>query len=277
MNNQYTTHYDGQLTLEFLDDLHVYLLGNRQVYGVTGILDVINKPQLNAWKMRKAMEFVKENIVEHEWTNEKLLDEALKEASKASQKVSGAAANIGTMIHQQLEHYINSQINNTGWEFDSDHIKNLLLTDLHVTYTEEEANQMVRNLDAAVKSFHKWEEKHEIEWLAAEKKVLSKQHYYAGTYDGKARVDGKLSMIDFKCVKKLYRPYLLQASAYAKADEEEYGEKIEHIYILKIPKEMKQRLPRVSVMEAEGEEIDELFDVFISALKLKKWADEFKL
>jgi hypothetical protein len=84
-----------------------------------------------------------------------------------------------------------------------------------------------------------WMKKHNVRWVATERKVYSKNYSFAGTTDGLALVDScddplcqgcrgeqfkdHLSVIDWKSSNYLYTEYLLQTAAYVEALMEEFG------------------------------------------------------
>jgi hypothetical protein len=80
----------------------------------------------------------------------------------------------------------------------------------------------------------KWFQSHKIETVCTEARVYSRKHGYTGSLDNLSRIDGVLSMLDFKAAKNVYATYVFQVAAYAFAKEEETSEKINQAYILQI-------------------------------------------
>jgi ATP-dependent exoDNAse (exonuclease V) beta subunit len=89
----------------------------------------------------------------------------------------------------------------------------------------------------SINAFREWVKMNDVEWIAAEKRVYSRKHNYAGTADAVARVNGEFSVIDFKTSNRIYDEYYLQIAAYGYCMEDIYGEKIEAGYILRFDKE----------------------------------------
>ena len=89
----------------------------------------------------------------------------------------------------------------------------------------------------SINAFREWIKQNEVEWLAAEQRVYSRTHNYAGTVDAVARVNGEFAVIDFKTSAKIYEEYYLQVAAYSKCVEDIYGEPVDGAYILRFDKE----------------------------------------
>ncbi len=64
----------------------------------------------------------------------------------------------------------------------------------------------------------KWRAKHDIEVIAVEKKIIDNQeHFYCGTADILARIDGEVGIVDIKTGSGIWEEYGLQTAAYAHA------------------------------------------------------------
>lgn len=66
-----------------------------------------------------------------------------------------------------------------------------------------------------------------------EKRIVNRDHRYAGTVDAIALIDGKLGVLDIKTSQAIYRDYNLQTSAYMDALKNEFAG-LETRWILKI-------------------------------------------
>lgn len=101
-------------------------------------------------------------------------------------------ADIGTLGHSMIMCYL------TGKKLDT--------TD----YTEEQ-------IDLAGNSFLSylnWEKPHTIEPILVETPLVSEQYRYGGTLDLLAKVDGVITLIDFKTGRALYPEHSIQVAAY---------------------------------------------------------------
>ncbi len=247
MPKELYTLYNGTIDLEFCPAKHEYHAiceGKRvQAYGVTSCLQIINKPALMYWAVNQAIAHLENNWDINGDYDEVQKKNLLEEAKKAHRTKSQEAADVGTMFHEWAEDYINAKLQGKK-------------------APEYPKNKQLRS---AVDSFLKWESENNVEWLEAEKKLYSIKHGFAGTCDGLARVNGVLSAIDFKTSSGIYDEMFLQASAYAKAIEEEYGDSIKQVWIIRVSKTGGE-------FEAQkAENIDEHFEGFLSAYGLYKW------
>ncbi len=66
-----------------------------------------------------------------------------------------------------------------------------------------------------------------------ERRILNKDHRYAGTIDALATIDGKFGVLDIKTSQSIYRDYNLQTAAYMDALKNEF-ENLETRWILRI-------------------------------------------
>ena len=55
-----------------------------------------------------------------------------------------------------------------------------------------------------------------------ERRIVNRDHRYAGTVDAIARIGGKLGVLDIKTSQSIYRDYCLQTSAYMDALKNEF-------------------------------------------------------
>ncbi len=87
----------------------------------------------------------------------------------------------------------------------------------------------------AVRSFREFFEKNHIAVTPelVERRIVNRDHRYAGTVDAIARIGGKLGVLDIKTSQSIYRDYCLQTSAYMDALKNEF-EELSTRWILKI-------------------------------------------
>ncbi len=72
----------------------------------------------------------------------------------------------------------------------------------------------------AIDAFRNFYESHNIVVHKVEERVVSKKHWYAGTLDVLAEVDGKLGVLDIKTSYSIFRDFSIQTSAYIEALKE---------------------------------------------------------
>jgi hypothetical protein len=96
-------------------------------------------------------------------------------------------------------------------------------------------NEIPEAVAPAVRSFKEFFEKNHIETTPelVERRIVNRDHRYAGTVDAIARIGGKLGVLDIKTSQAIYRDYNLQTSAYMDALKNEL-EDLSTRWILKI-------------------------------------------
>lgn len=197
--------YGGSVTLEYDEDKHHYSVEGKPLAGVTSITGIADKPQLIGWAVKMTLEFIEKKIVPGLPLDEVQIRGLVREAKGAHRQKTMHAADIGTEVHGWVER----------------HIKAVLSGDKQPAMPKNAA------VKGAVEAFLRWEKEHKVEYIFSEKKIVSMQHWYAGTLDILALVDGVLTLLDIKTSKGVYEEHYLQTAGYKHAIEEEYPE--EHI------------------------------------------------
>ena len=144
-----------------------------------------------------AAEYIAENIKPGESYDEVQLLTIFENAKKAHWQKKKDAGDIGTLVHNWIEDYINGK-------------------DPGIP-----VNEMLKD---SVNNFLYWVKEKKVRFLLAEQPIYSKKHKYAGTADFICTIGGKLFLGDIKTSKGIYPEYFLQTSAYRYARAEEYPE-----------------------------------------------------
>lgn len=223
--------YDG--TLEFDEKLHAYSFNGAFVPGVTTILQCIAKPALVPWAAGMASDYwlkeIRSGRVDHAAIH--------KEAKGAHRRFTEAAANYGQNVHDYAECFFKKQ-----------------------PLPELTSDQAKRGVEA----FHKWIDAHKVEVLASERRVFSKQHYYAGTCDFVAKIDDVLGVGDIKTSSGIYPEMRLQTAAYQHALQEEKSIEFPVRWIIRFDK-------KTGEFEAKSfYDFDLDFKGFLAALELHR-------
>jgi hypothetical protein len=184
---------------------HAYFWDGKPIPGVTTILSCINKPALMPWAVKMTRDYwlqaLKSGRTDHAAIH--------KESWNAHRNFSKAAADIGSNVHEYAECAL----------------KGLPLPELKT----DEAKR-------GAEAFHKWQAAHKIKLLASERMVFSLEHYYAGTCDLVAEIDGEYCVGDFKTSSGIYPEMRLQTAAYQNAIQEEKGFKVDARWIIRFDK-----------------------------------------
>ncbi len=203
MSDEQKLFYGQELTFDA--EKHAYTWGGQFVPGVTTILNCIAKPALMPWAIGVTRDYWLREVNSGRTDFAKIH----KESWNASKKITKDAANIGTNIHAYAEAFFKKQP------------LPALLSD--------EAKR-------GAEAFHKWTSAHDIKILASERRVFSKEHYYAGTCDFVATIDGEFGVGDIKTSSGIYPEMRLQTAAYQHAMQEEKGVKFPVRWIIRFDK-----------------------------------------
>jgi len=219
--------YNGDVQISFDEDAHAYLfLPDRiPIDGVTGIMKRTLgwSPALAWWQMTCAVDAIKSGYLKAIESGQGFLEpsafQALcKESLSASRKVSKTATDVGSKVHHFAQHYKYGQKIPAG------------------------DDQFLNGCEAVVGFFDEFN----VDSIHTERIVFSRKHWYAGTCDRLAYINGNLAVVDFKTSKpfknKWKGPYMEQAyqlCAYAVALEEEFPDlgKIQEGWIIRLDKE----------------------------------------
>lgn len=112
------------------------------------------------------------------------------------------------------------------------------------------------------------------EVIATEEFTFSDVHKYAGTADIIARIGDEVWLLDIKTSNSLHKSHELQLSAYAKAWEEMYGQKIDRTGIIWLKSTKRTASSKDGAFQGKGWElkvvdnIDENFELFQLIYKL---------
>ena len=243
--------YNGEITLLYDDDTHTYRIGEEIIPSVTGILDkAIDKPWLAGWAAKmcgvylqdNAIEFVNTCITDDKQVDEIAIEEFIKDMKASRYRASSKAANIGTLVHKTIEHYIAANLSNGM-----------------IAMPERPVNENAMN---SLKAYFDWEKENEVEYIESEFKIYNNMSEYAGTCDIDAVINGKRAIVDIKTSNQFDPKMGLQLAAYQAAREREHKGPYETRYIIRLDKESGKPYMK------EYPDFKEDYDGFLGALNL---------
>jgi CRISPR/Cas system-associated exonuclease Cas4 (RecB family) len=214
-----TSLYEGKVELKFSPGNHVYRVNGKWIPGVTSITGFMDNGKcegLKRWAVKMAMESLSTQLIPGKRYDEIELGEAFDIARNEPFKRTKKAADIGTVAHNYVEKHIKYQLGETK------------------TKPKMPVNAMAQS---AVNNYLKWEQGNIDEYIFSERKVMSLDHWVAGTADIVAIVNGKLAMVDLKTSNYLSVEHLIQTAAYQLCLEEEFEDRFDNRIILKLDKE----------------------------------------
>jgi hypothetical protein len=227
-----------------------YTIHGLRLPSVTTILEVIAKPALGPWyakEERRAFEAAMLEVLSKPGARDpEYVLAAVAEAVsgvKAADRARQQATTIGTAVHAGIEWHLRTQL-------------------------EEDAGLPPRLPEAAVwavESWKDWARSVALEPLAIERVVYCSDCGYAGTLDLYARVQGLLTLLDWKTGRAIYPEAFLQNVAYRHAAAR-LDLPVEQGLIVRLPKVLNDPAWEVmAVPDALG------LEDFLAALRLWRW------
>ena len=175
---------------------HRYYLGEKQMTGVTTILSVIAKNSLIQWAANEAVKYLDSKYDPDLFQDRDEFNKLLEEARTAHARKRDKSADQGTNSHLWISRWIMASMGQSELPVNDPALS--IITD----------------------NFLKWVEEAKPKFLASEKVVYSKQHWFAGTLDFIAEIDGKVYLGDVKTGSGIYQEMFWQTSGYQLALEE---------------------------------------------------------
>lgn len=237
------TLYNGSVRLDFDPVKHRYKINGEFAYGVTTALGIIAKPQLIWWAASQAADYVKSHLVPGQGLDELQIQDLCSEARKAHNKAKDKAADAGTYVHNWIEDFVNG--------------KNPTMP----------VSPVIKRV---IDDFLEWWEKTDVEVISPEQVFCSPTLMLAGTADLVCKVDGKLTIMDWKTGSGIYPEMFMQMAAYALMWEEEHPDQpIERLHVVNASvKNMFQDQFR--------EDVQVFKDAYLKALALYKSVKEIE-
>lgn len=235
--------YNGEVDLHYDDAKHQYFVDGKIVPGVTGVMEIINKPALVGWAAKMCSEFLLRNLKPGQPLDEIEITTLANQMKRAHRVHADRAADIGSLAHLYIENVIKYRLG------------------INLIPPVSPVNEEAKNCIAA---FTAWVSANQVKWIASEAKIYSRTFFYAGTLDIDAEINGERCIVDIKTSNGIWPEYLLQTAAYQQAREEELGVQYDARWILRIPKDG-------GVIEAKRySNFERDFSAFASALVLQR-------
>lgn len=243
--------------LSFDSKKHSYTLDGKLLSGVTSVIDgTSSKQNLIGWAANMAVDYVKENSKPVEGQYMRLVqDLTLEEARTAYARKRDKAGQKGTDVHALVEEYILGLIEHNNGE------------------------PMTFGTNDQLSPFRAWAVDNVDRFVAAEQRLYSETHGFAGTCDFIAIMNDKLTIGDLKTFPKMWSAdAFIQMGAYSVAWTELTGERPEQSVVVKMcdPKDERLRkyggqafsvYPRYALQEDE--------EMFLTRLKMYRYNQNF--
>lgn len=207
--------YGGEVEIDFNPKGHKYTVNDGgkifkppSVTGITGVVD--KSAPLKQWAVNVTMDAIRNAIHAGIAYPPDVLENIFTNAKKQHFFQKKAAADIGTNAH--------------------------LWTQLYAMGKNPEIPKPELPYRPCVDAFLKFTEQHNVQFLDTERPVYSRKHKVSGRMDGKALVDGIMTLVDYKSGNGIYEEMQFQTAAYNMFYEEETGETIEQRLIIRLGK-----------------------------------------
>lgn len=191
-----------------------YTASNGKQYpSVTTVLSVLDKPALIPWAINMCIDGAVNSLTPRQKYTPTDVRKAMVAAKWSYKAKSEEACNIGTSVHDITEYFFkHGALPEIDWE----------------------ANDEIRR---SVMSFMDWGLAHEMEVVSLE--VPIEGPGYAGRLDAVIRLDGVVTLVDYKTSKGFYDTYPMQLAAYTYAYNLDPANehKIERMGVLRLPKD----------------------------------------
>lgn len=180
----------------------------------------------------------------------------LKDVGQNADIILKRAGEEGTQVHEAAEALIKGE--EVSW-----------IDDYGKVHYSDKVWQMICN-------FAEFWKVSKAEPIATEEFLVSHEFEYAGTGDIVAKIDGEVWLLDIKTSNALHKSYELQLAAYAKAWEEQFGQKIDRTGIIWLKSSKRTSKTEKGIYQGKGwelkvvDDIEKNFELFQMIYKLYK-------
>lgn len=232
---------------------------------VTGILGIRDKPALINWAVGQHREYVERKLAQLEVNPGELpflstadVRDILAEAQECWRDLSGAAS-IGSLAHR----FLHAEL---GYRAGVVSEQPKMTIEPDEILAPSFSKDMIDLANASVKAGLQFLDENHVEPLIFERILWSPTYGYVGTADLIAKVNGILSVLDWKTSKAIYPEYNLQTAAYSNAYMEEFGSVIQDRYVVNIKKD-----GGLEVEKRDLETYSEDLGAFLACLEVYRW------
>ena len=233
---------------------------------ITGVLSQKNKGALIGWAAKESLAVVRRRLGEYQSERGEStaitprdLESWITDAEENWREESNATT-IGTVAHrfayEELRFRAGLTPNKPRFPIEADSV---LMPDFTAG--------MVESTNASARAAIHFFDEHHIEPVILERPLWSPTYGYVGTPDFIGRIDGELSVLDFKTSKRAYSEYFCQDAALQAAYEEETGQKITRRWVLVIHKDGSG----IEAVTRGNDTFDADFGMFKACLALYHW------
>jgi hypothetical protein len=234
---------------------------------ITGVLSQKNKGALIGWAAKESLAVVRRRLGEYQSERGELaaiapgdIEAWLSDAEENWREESNATT-IGTVSHRFAYEELRHRAGLTK-------VKPKFPIEYDAVLMPEFTPGMLEATNSSARAAVSFFDEHHIEPVILERPLWSPTYGYVGTPDFIGRIDGELSVLDFKTSKRPYPEYFCQDAALQAAFEEEFPEqKIIKRWVLVIHKDGSG----IEVETRGNDTFDADFGMFKACLALYHW------
>jgi hypothetical protein len=260
--------YGNRATITFDETKHVYYVnvpdaGLKRLYqpSVTSILKMKDKSgALINWATSTMHDRAIDLLKDVPSPVDKRIVEAIIDNAKDSyRKVVKDAADIGSLVHRVLEQELKARAGLA--------VHPVLPVTPNLLLAPGLTREMVDMANLCVKAGFEFFDRHELEVVQSEAPRWSPTYGYIGTGDLIAKLNGVLSVLDFKTGKRPYPEYFLQTAAYQGAHHEEFPDQnIQARWIVNVGRD-----GELQTESRTNETYETDFRCFLALLRVYRW------
>lgn len=265
--------YNGRAIITFNELRHTYSIRVPELKleklwqpSVTGVLNVMAKDALIPWAAGEVRLYAEERLHELHGTTEdneltvRDVENILAEAQECWRDRSKAMS-IGSLAHR----YLHSEIMYRAGAI-KEKPEMTVKADPILAPTFDQP--MIDAAAESVKAGIQFLDDHHVEPIMFERVMWSPEYGFVGTADLVAKVDGVMSVIDYKTSKAIYSSMFLQLAAYQNAYMTEFPDQVIHNrYVVNIKKDG----TGLEVEKRDLESYSDDLEAFLACLTLYRW------
>lgn len=235
--------YNNEINVKFSENNHSYYVDGKRVQSVSSIVNQLDNPALTFWKLNCAGNYLNDLLNKGIQINQSHIEEA----KKYNETISGESKEIGTKVHDYCEKFAIACME------------------------KKDLPEIPKDIDdkiiSGINAFLEWYSNNDIEFLEIEKIVYSKKLNYIGKFDALCKINGVITLVDYKTSKGIYDNQDWQLCGYSIAYKEEFGNNPIQLMLVHFDKESGIFTPHIIENQEKKEQIFSTMAILKNLLK----------
>jgi hypothetical protein len=264
-NGESTVLYGGKITIQRNHAHQYFVNGTPCGESMSAVERILNNEALNVWKVKEALNRVRKFLAPGTVVTEEINASIPTLGMEAPDKKRDEAADEGLALHKLLEKWIKSHLEILGtFPVTSQSVRDLL--DLAKGYPDEARHALSQMGDYLVENH--------AEFLSSERIIYSKKLNLPGTLDCELKLNGRLTIGDFKIRSGVYENTRIQLTLEQAAASEENGKSYKDRVVFLIQRKDGKFTGTFEAIEFNDYRGD--LKAAVAALKLLRWQKKHK-